>query len=244
VIAVVSPTAYAASVAIAALVGTGLCVGARRRPGRWTQVAARALGLALAAVAGSWIVQSVVQGPWTAAGSLPLPPCDVALIVAAVACWWPVPVLVELTWFWGLAGTLQAVITPDLDVAFPHVVFFQYVIGHLGIVLASLYLVVGLEITPRRGAVWRTFTITAAYTAFVGAVDAVTGGDYMFLRSPPASWSLLSVLGPWPWYIVSATGVALLLLMLLDIPFRRGHPPEPEVVRSDQAVTRATDRAP
>jgi len=223
-IAIVSPGAYVASVAIAVVAGTGLCVGARRHPGRWTQLAARALGLALAAVAASWIEQSVVQGPWTAAGSLPLPLCDVALIVAAVACWWPAPLLVELTWFWGLAGTLQAVITPDLDVAFPHLVFFQYVVGHLGIVLAALYLVVGLQVTPRRGAVWRTFAITVGYTTFVGAVDAATGGDYMFLRSPPASWSLLSVLGPWPWYIASATGVAPVLLVLLDVPFRRTHP--------------------
>jgi hypothetical integral membrane protein (TIGR02206 family) len=219
---VASPAAYISAVALAVVLCAALCLDARRRPGRWTVVAARVLGLALAAVAASWILQSVVDGPWTAAGSLPLPLCDVALIVAAVACWWPHPLLVELTWFWGLAGTLQAVITPDLSVAFPHLIFFQYVIGHLGIVIAALYLVVGLRVTPRPGAVVRTFAITVAYTAFVGAVDAVTGGDYMFLRSRPASWSLLNLLGPWPWYIAGATGVAVVLLVLLDLPFRRG----------------------
>jgi hypothetical integral membrane protein (TIGR02206 family) len=67
----------------------------------------------------------------------------------------------------------------------------------------------------------RVFAVTAAYTAFVGLVDWLTGADYMFLRAPPARWTLLRVLGPWPWYVVSAAGVALVLLLLLYLPFRR-----------------------
>jgi hypothetical integral membrane protein (TIGR02206 family) len=145
-----------------------------------------------------------------------------AALVAVAACWTGDPLLVELTWFWGLAGALQAVITPDLNVGFPHLVFFQYVIGHLGIVLGAVYLVVGLSITPRRGAAVRIFAITVIYTAFVGLVDAVTGGNYMFLRQPPSEWTLLQVLGPWPWYIASATGVAGVLVLLLDAPFVPG----------------------
>jgi hypothetical integral membrane protein (TIGR02206 family) len=139
--------------------------------------------------------------------------------VAAAACWTRVAVLVELTYFWGLAGTLQAVITPDLNAGFPHLVFFQYMVGHLGIVVAALYLVVGLRITPRPGAVLRVFAITLGYTAFVGLVDGLTGANYMFLRAPPGEWTLLKVLGPWPWYIGSAAGVALVLLLALDAPF-------------------------
>jgi hypothetical integral membrane protein (TIGR02206 family) len=215
VTALVSPVAYGTSVVVAAVACAALCAAGRRgRP------AGRVLGLVLLAVATSWVVQSAVQGPWTAAGSLPLPLCDAALVVAGVACWWPHPLLVELTWFWGMAGTLQAVITPDLGVAFPHLLFFEYVVGHLGIVAAALYLVTGLRIAPRRGAVARTFAITLAYTALVGVADAATGGNYMFLRSRPATWSILSVLGPWPWYIPGAAAVALVLLVLLDLPFR------------------------
>ncbi|HMK63841.1 MAG TPA: TIGR02206 family membrane protein, partial [Acidimicrobiales bacterium] len=130
--------------------------------------------------------------------------------------------LVELTWFWGMAGTLQAVATPDLDQGFPHLVFFQYTAGHLAIVVVALYLVVGLRHRPRRRAAPRVLAITAAYTAAVGLVDWWTGADYMFLRSPPANWTLLSVLGPWPWYIFSATGVAVVLVTLLDAPFWPG----------------------
>lgn len=218
----VSPVPYGASIAFAMTTCVTLCVAARRHSGRWTVVAARGIGLVLAADAVSWTVSVIVRGTWSPVTSLPLALCNMAVLVAAAACWWRTPLLVELTWFWGMTGTLQAVITPDLDTAFPHLVFFQYVVGHTGIVLAALFLVVGLRIYPRPGAVKRVLAITAGYTAIVGFVDAVAGADYMFLRSPPENWTLLRVLGPWPWYIASAAGFAVVLFVLLDAPFWAG----------------------
>ena len=174
----------------------------------------------LGAVAVSFVAAEAAGPDWSARTDLPIALCDAALIVAAVACWWPVTVLVELTWFWGLAGTLQGLLTPDLNVGPAHLAFWQYVIGHAGIVAAALFLVVGLRHEPRAGAVGRVFFISVLYTGFVGIVDAASGADYMFLRSPPGEWTLLRVLGPWPWYILSAAAVALVLFIVLDLPFR------------------------
>jgi hypothetical integral membrane protein (TIGR02206 family) len=222
VTAAISPVAYWSSVVLAAVGITVLCVAARRRPGRWTVAVAEAIGLALAGVAISYTVALVLAGTWSARTSLPLALCDMGVVVAALSCWWRVVLLVEVTYFWGLAGTLQGVLTPDLSVGFPHLVFFQYVVGHLGIVAAALFLVFGMRIQPRPGAVPRVFAITAAYTALVGAVDAVAGSNYMFLRRPPGEWTLLRLLGPWPWYVVTASLVALGLFTLLDLPFWAG----------------------
>jgi hypothetical integral membrane protein (TIGR02206 family) len=219
VTATVSPPAYWSAVVLAAVVAVALCVAARRSPGPWRITVARLIGLALAADAVAYSVGEAVGGQWTLRGSLPLALCNVAALVAAVACWWRVPLLVELTYFWGLAGTLQAVITPDLNVGFPHLVFFEYLTGHLGIVLAALFLVVGMGIHPRPRAVPRVFAITAVDTALVGLVDGLGGANYMCLRSPPGEWTLLRLLGPWPWYVLSAAVVALFLFTLLDVPF-------------------------
>ncbi len=218
----VSPLAYWSAVVGGAVACALLCTLARRRPGPWRVVAARVLALVLVADALSYSVGLALAGTWSPKTSLPLALCDVGVLVAAAACWWRLALLVELTYFWGLAGTLQAVITPDLNVGFPHLVFFQYVVGHVGIVVAALFLVLGMRIVPRRGAVLRVFAITLGYTAFVGIVDGLTGANYMFLRSPPGEWTLLRVLGPWPWYVASAAGVALALLTLLDAPFWPG----------------------
>jgi hypothetical integral membrane protein (TIGR02206 family) len=223
--AVITPTAYWSAVTVGAVLCVSLCVTARHRPGRWTVIVARIIGLLLAADVITYSVAQAVAGSWSARTSLPLALCDAAVVVAAIACWWRIPVLVELTYFWGLAGTLQAVITPDLNVGFPHLVFFEYLVGHLGIVAAALFLVVGMRIAPRPGAVPRVFLISVAYTAFVGTVDGLTGANYMFLRRPPGEWTLLRVMGPWPWYTFTAAVVALVVFTLLDLPFWAGRRP-------------------
>src|SRR5680860_105335 len=223
-----TPAAYWIAVSIGTMICVSLCVACRRWPGPWVGWAGRAISVVLVADAVLFVSVPLAEGRWSVQASLPLALCDVALIVAAIACWWPRWLLaVELTYFWGLAGTLQAVVTPDLSAGFPQLEFFMFVVGHLGIVIAALFLVVGLRLEPRRGSVMRVFAITAAYTAFVGSFNWLTGSNYMYLAAVPTHGSLLSVLGPWPWYILSAAVVALVLLLILDAPFHRRRPFKP-----------------
>jgi len=220
VLGVATPGAYVAWVVLGALACAVLVVEARRRPGPWRETAAKVIGLVLLADAVSYSVAQVVAGSWAWSTSLPLALCNMAVLITVAACWWRIALLVELTYFWGLAGTLQGVLTPDLGTGFPHLVFFQYVVGHVAVVTAALFLVVGMGIHPRPGALWRVYGISIGYSAFVGAVDALTGADYMFLREPPSNWTLLRLLGPWPWYLLTGAALALVLFWLLDLPFR------------------------
>jgi len=88
------------------------------------------------------------------------------------------------------------------------------------VVLAALFLVIGLGLQPRRDSVRRIFLLTLAFTAAIALIDLVTGGNYMYLRRVPAEGSLLSLMGPWPWYIAVGVLVASVVLVLLDAPFR------------------------
>ena len=67
----------------------------------------------------------------------------------------------------------------------------------------------------------RVFAITVAYAAVIGAFNLLTGSNYMYLAAPPENPSLLSLLGPWPWYLLTAACVAIVLFAVLDAPFRR-----------------------
>lgn len=214
-----TPFVYVSMVALAALLVSAGTLAARRRPGPWSVTVAKGLAVVLVAKGALWVFTATNPGPWTIQTGLPLYLCDLAVFIAAAACWWRIPILVEITYFWGLAGVLEAIITPELPDGFPHLLFIQYTVGHLAVVAAAIYLTFGLRIVPRAGAVLRVFAITVAYTAAVGIVDWITGADYMLLRYRPPTWSLLSVLGPWPWYILGATGVGLLSFALLDAPF-------------------------
>jgi len=41
----------------------------------------------------------------------------------------------------------------------------------------------------------------------------------MFIARKPEFPSLLDMLGPWPWYVVSLIGVGLLFVLLMHLPF-------------------------
>jgi hypothetical integral membrane protein (TIGR02206 family) len=207
---------HAGALVAVAVATVGLVVLARRRPGAWL----RWMAVVLVAVELSWWVYLLAGGvPGSElAYSLPLQLCDAAILVAAAALWTQRRSLVEVAYFWGLAGTIQALLTPDLPQHFPSYPYFQYYIAHGGVVAAALVLVVGMRIFPEH--LLRVIGITVAYAALVGLVDAVTGANYMYLRAKPPSPTLLDVLGPWPVYILAASVIALALFALLDAPFR------------------------
>jgi hypothetical integral membrane protein (TIGR02206 family) len=228
-------------VAVGAVICTALCVAARLRPGGWTAHATRTLAVILTVTSLVINIQPLVAGTWRVQFSLPLHLCSMALIVAAIACWrtqWTLAV--ETTYFWGIAGTLQGILTPALTARFPHLLFFEYTIAHVGVVTAVLFLVVGRRMYPRRGAVLRVFAVTVGYTAFVGVFDWISGANYMYLRRVPGVGSLLSIFGPWPWYIFTAACVAFVMFVVLDAPFRRRRPPLGDTPAGDAPVDQAS----
>ena len=212
--------AYWVAVGIGAVLTVLACVVARRSSARVALVISRCLAVVLAATAVAFCLGPVVDGTFTVRNSLPLQLCDVAAIIVVVTCWFPRWRLgFELTYFWGLAGTLQGVVTPDLGASFPHLEFFVFVVAHIGIVMAALYLAIGMRAAPRRFAPLWVFGITVGLAAVDAVADWKLGANYMYLAHIPPSASLLSVLGPWPVYIASAAGVAVVLFAVLDAPF-------------------------
>jgi len=179
---------------------------------------------------GLWVTSS--KGTLSASYSLPLQLCDVGAILGGVALLWRRPLICELLYFWGLAGTLQGLITPNLDVTWPNPRFISFFLLHSGVVAAALQIVFGRRIAPRPGAVWRAMAWIIVYALVVGAADAIIyyGLDdrdvnYGFLCAKPAVASLLDALGPWPWYLVALVGVAFVFFSVLNLPFmlrRRG----------------------
>jgi hypothetical integral membrane protein (TIGR02206 family) len=200
-----------------------LCVVAGTSGRTLAPTSAAALSRALAVVVGAAFitdhVTAAILGEWSLRRYLPLHLSDVATIVTVLALWRPRPLLVELTYFWGLTASLQATLTPNLGHTYPDVLFFTFFITHAGVVIAAALLVAGRRLGPRGGAVGRVFlaTLVVAGAAAIGTV--LTGGNYMYLREKPSE-SLLDVMGPWPWYIATSAVLAITMFVVLDAPFR------------------------
>jgi hypothetical integral membrane protein (TIGR02206 family) len=220
-----------------------------------TRARSVAVSRALAVVIGTtYLVEHahfVARGTWSLDFNLPLHLTDVVTVVSVLALWTARPLLVELTWFWALTASLQAVLTPDLGADFPELVYWTFFITHSGAVVAAVMLVVGRGIRPRTGAVGRAFAATLVVAAAAGTANLLTGGNYMWLREKPDTWSLLDVMGPWPWYILSAAVLALVLFRLLAIAAAAGGPQGPRTggrprlhgVRAPGPARRRTPRA-
>jgi hypothetical integral membrane protein (TIGR02206 family) len=216
-------SSHLAALAVTAAFCVALPLAARDHPGPWTSVFSRGLAMLLLGAFLAYPLVIGLRGDYSLDFDLPLHLTDAVTVVAALALWSRRPLLVELTYFWGLTASVQAVLTPAVseDEGPSTFLFWNYFITHSGVVLGALFLVVGLGLTPRRGAVERVLLATAAWAAVAAIGNAITGGNYMFLSEKPETASLLDYMGPWPWYIVSSALLALALFKLLDLPFRR-----------------------
>ncbi len=198
------------------VLSTGISIwAARRHPGPWIVSFSRGLAvLILAAWAGEYVAD-VILGQWSVQYTLPFQLTDAVSLTAALALWTRRQLLVELVYFWTFTASLQAVITPDLAQSFPSVFYFTYFGYHIGAIVAAAFLVFGCRLYPRPGAMWRVYAVTLAWTVIAGTADVITGGNYMYLSHKPGHTSLVSVLGPWPWYIPATAVVGLLMLGLV-----------------------------
>jgi hypothetical integral membrane protein (TIGR02206 family) len=146
-------------------------------------------------------------GDWDLDTSLPLQLCDLSWMTATLALWTRHPWATALTYYWGLSITTQAIITPSLGQNFPDPRFFGFWGMHFLIVWAAVYLTWGLGIRPN----WESYRVaivaTAVWAVAVFAFNEVAGTNYGYLNEKPSSTSLLSVLGPWPWYVFAEIAI-------------------------------------
>lgn len=129
------------------------------------------------------------------------------------------PFLFEVTYFLGVGGALQALLTPELFYDFPHYRYFHFFLAHIAIILASFYMIWFEKFTPTPKSIIKAFLTLNVIALFVYLVNIITKGNYMFLARKPSNPSLIDFLGPYPWYIISLELVALTMFILLYIPF-------------------------
>lgn len=169
----------------------------------------------------SLYVWYVYTGVWNPIDSLPFQLCSISLFLSIIMLLTRNYLLFEITYFLGIGGALQAMLTPELAYDFPHYRYFHFFLAHIAIILASLYMIWYENCRPTFKSVWKAFTALNVIAFIVFFVNIVTGGNYMFLAHKPINPSLIDLLGPYPWYILSLEVVALMMFFILYLPFVR-----------------------
>lgn len=150
---------------------------------------------------------------------LPLHMCDFGALAAAFFLLRPNMLLFELSYFWALGGGIQALLTPTLQHGFPHLDYWSYFITHGLGMLGAVYGIVAMQYRPELKSVWRAFVATLCHALLVYPINLLLNSNYLYLSHKPNTPSLMDYLGPWPWYILSLVGVALIVFFLYYSPF-------------------------
>ena len=151
---------------------------------------------------------------------LPMQMCDWALVVIMVTLWTGWPRWFEVAYFWGIGGTLQAIITPNLRYAWPDVRFIAFFVSHSGIIIGLVFLMLTRGLRPYPMSIVRAFLWSEVYFVCAFVVDHLTGVNYGFLLHKPEVFSLLSYLSDYrPLYLLQMHAMALLFFAILYAPF-------------------------
>ena len=151
---------------------------------------------------------------------LPLHLCPISVPFVAYMLWTKSKRLFEITYFWVLIGTLQGIITPDLTIDFPQFEYFGYFIEHSGLVLAVIYasVVYGIRLTYKSIFVslfWLNIVFICLFP-----INYFLDSNYMWMMGKPPVESLLDILGPWPWYLLSCEFIAIGMGYFFLLPIR------------------------
>ena len=186
---------------------------------RWAELSQRVLGGILLAYYPLSMVVQALNGSLNVQTALPLQYCDIATLAGIVALCTRRPFFCEVVYFFGIAGTLQGLLTPALIYEFPDPRFIVFFVMHGGVPVTALYVVTAMKVRPRPGAVLRMMSFSVAWYAVIAVVNYALGANYAFQCAKPVQASLFDQLGPWPWYNFSTIGLGLVFYSLLYLPF-------------------------
>src|SRR5437763_8671483 len=151
---------------------------------------------------------------------LPMQLCDWGMVVVIVAMCTGNQRWFEVAYFWGIGGTLQAVLTPNLRFGFPDWRFISFFSSHCGIIVGVIFLMLTRRYRPHPMSIVRVWLWSEFYFVVTLIVDELTGVNYGFLLHKPEAFSILSFLSDSrQLYLLQVHGVALLFFLALYAPF-------------------------
>lgn len=156
-------------------------------------------------------------GIWDVAEDLPLHMCGISFFTSTYALYSKNQTAFELSYFWGLAGAFQAIITPDPTRFVMDVSLFWNFLSHGLIILNVLWMIVIDNMRCRVGSYLNAIIITNGILFVISIVNSILGGNYWFICEKPGGESPF-IMGEWPLYIIGFQISGILLLGLFYIP--------------------------
>ena len=168
----------------------------------------------------SWHIWCVVFGVWSIQENLPLHACSILIWLAGFMLINKNYRIYEFVYFMGIAGALQALLTPNIGIyGFPHFRFFQTYISHGLLVTSAIYMTTVEGMRPTWKSMLRVMVIANLFMGVVFVINGLIGSNYLYVSHKPPGPTLLDALPDWPVYLLYMEALGLVMFLLLYLPF-------------------------
>ncbi len=178
------------------------------------------IALSLILIESCYHIWMYVNGMWDVSHAIPLELCSISLILSVILLLTRKKIIYEILLFTALLGASQALFTPLLNFDFPHFRFFHFFYTHLMMIWVVLYFTWVHGFRPTILSVVKLFVFLNVLMPVIMLINKAVDGNYMFLSHKPKSPSLLDLLGPYPWYILSMEFLLITLSLIVWLIFR------------------------
>lgn len=177
-----------------------------------------------------------LNGVWTAESLLPLHMCSAMTYVMAYAFLTESRRLYPLVYFLGIAGAIQAIITPDAaEFGYPHFRFWDAMLSHAGLVLGGLWVVLVEGVRPTLRNLVETIAGLNVYALLIYFVNLALGSNYLYVNGKPDIASAMNFMPVWPYYILVLEVLLTVVLLAMYLPFQRRPGAEQPAVQTHRA---------
>lgn len=166
-----------------------------------------------------WTFIKLWIGDFDVKKDLPLQLCYFTSIMAPLLSFTRKNIYYEILFFWVMSGTVQAMITPELQHSFPHYHFIKYWFGHAGVIIFMLYATFVYGMRPTIRSVFKSFVALQVFAVMAYLINILIGSNYFYVNGKPPVATMLDLLGDWPTYIFIAELIVIPYFLLIYLPF-------------------------
>ena len=157
----------------------------------------------------SWVILEILAGSFNLKLHLPFHLCRTANVLIFIVLFFRSFLAYEIVFFWGLT-VIHAVITPDITQGFPHYHFVRYWLTHQLMIIGIIYATFVYDIRPHKKSIYKSFVALLLFFLITIPVNLLLDANYFWICGKPPVGTVLDYFGPWPWYLVVATLLALI----------------------------------
>ncbi|MDA9736188.1 TIGR02206 family membrane protein [Gammaproteobacteria bacterium] len=157
--------------------------------------------------------------PW--ARLIPIHMCNLSTIFIGVFLLTDRRIFFEVSFFWGIGGGINALVTPDVPLTFPDPQYILFFVGHGLLIVCIAYACIVLKNRPTLDSVKNGIYFSLAILPIVYIVNLTIGppANYWYLATKPVGESLLNYFPDPPLHIPLLIVLGTLVFYLIYSPY-------------------------